>query len=393
MKPEEIIEQKLKELEAKYDAKLKEIEAKAATGETNAEFDAKLQKSQEEAIELKQRLDALETEMNRPGQPQVDEAAEAEARKEFDKFMRKRGYQGDLEIRAMSVDSDPDGGYLVMPTMSSNIITRVFESSPIRQLASVQTISSDALEMMIDDEEAGSGWVGEREARSETDTPQIGMKSIPVHELHASPKATQKLLDDASVNVEAWLAGKVSDKFARMEESAFVAGNGIAKPRGFLTYPAASGYERGKLEQIVSGVAGAFTADGFIDLQNALKEAYQGNAVFVMKRASFGSVRKLKDGQGQYLLGIGADITGVQQMTLLGKPVRFADDMPAVGSNALSCAYGDFRQGYTVVDRVGIRVLRDPYTATPFIKFYTTKRVGGDVTNYEAIKIQKLASA
>lgn len=396
----EILEQKFSELDKKMSDKLKEVDgALKKAGETNAEYDEKLAKAQEEAVVLRQKMDALETAINRPeavGLKAETEVNEAEFKKAFDLYMRKGDASSYGEIKSMNTASDPDGGYLVAPAVSKQIITRVFESSPIRQLASIETISTDSLEFPIDDEEiASGGWVGEQQSRSETSTPQVGLKTIAVHELYAEPRATQKLLDDAQMNIEQWLSNKVSDKFGRDEATAFVSGNGITKPRGFLTYTAwasAGVYERNKIEQINSGASGAFTGDGFIDLQNALKEPFQANAVFLIKRASFGAVRKLKDGDGQYLLGIGGDLTKGQQMTLLGAPVRFADDMPVAAPNSLSVAYGDFRAGYTIVDRVGIRVLRDPFTAKPFVKFYTTKRVGGDVTNFEAIKIQKLSS-
>lgn len=391
----ELLEQKLAEMTAKYDAKLTEITAeKSAIGKLKSETDAKLEKAQADAIEMKQRLDAFETEMNRPGQAGGDDAAEVEARKEFNKFMRKDG-NGNIEIRAMNEGSDPDGGYLVMPTISNQLITRVFESSPMRQLATVETVSGDSLDVLIDDQAAGAEWVGETQEPSETGTPQIGFKNIPVHKLSAKPHATQDFLDDSNMNIEQWLENKVADEFARKEATGYISGSGVKQPRGILTYDnygSPGVYKRNAIEQILSGSSGAFTADGFIEQQNSLKEPYQDNAHWLIKRASFGQVRKLKTSDGQFLLGLGVDLTGKQQMTILGKPVMFADDMPAVAANALSVAYGDFRKGYTVVDRRGISILRDPYTNKPYVIFYTTKRVGGDVTKTEAIKLQKLAA-
>jgi HK97 family phage major capsid protein len=291
-------------------------------------------------------------------------------------------------MKALSVDSDPDGGYLVRPEVSSEIVKKVFESSPVRELASVQTISSDALEIIEDLDEAASGWVGERQARSETDTPQIKKIVIPAHELYANPKASQKLLDDAQVNIESWLQEKVSSKFARDEATAFVTGNGVLKPMGFLSYAAGTGFNQ--VEQVNSGDANLVTDDGLLDLQGALKEDYQANATWLLKRSTLTAIRKLKDGDDNYVWQPGI-ANGVPSL-ILGKPYRLANDMPAVAANALSIAYGDFKMGYQIVDRVGIRVLRDPYTAKPYILFYTTKRVGGAVKNFEAIKIQKIAA-
>jgi HK97 family phage major capsid protein len=344
--------------------------------------------------EKSQKIDALETAMNRPGTEKMDDNKEVERKEIFTKFLR-RGEKSlsEIEKKALSVGSDPDGGYTVSPDMSSAVVSRIFESSPIRQLASIETIGSDSLELLIDDDEAGAAWVGELGTRAETDTPEMGKKVIYAHELHASPRASQKLLDDSALDIERWLGAKVADKFGRTENTAFVSGDGSAKPRGFLTYPAwavADTYERDAIEQIASGSAGAITADGLISLQNALKEQYQTGAAFLMKRASYGDVLKLKDQNDQYLLGFSLADGGRPVMSLLNHRVIFADDMPAVAADALAVAYGDFSVGYKIVDRVGIRMLRDPYSSKPYVVFYTTKRVGGDVVNFEAIKLQKL---
>lgn len=292
-------------------------------------------------------------------------------------------------IKDMVVGSDPRGGYLVRPEVSSSMITRIFETSPIRSVASVQTIASDSLEIIIDDNEAASGgWVGEVDSRAVTDTPQLGKLIIEAHEIFAQPRATQKMLDDAGVDVEAWLQRKVTDVISRAENTAFVLGDGSQKPRGLLNYADAASYgtyERGAIQtKTATGTAGALdNADDLKDLQNGLKEDYQGSAVWLMKRGTFGDVITLKDSQGQYLFQ-SRFINEMDRMVLIGKPVIFADDMPAVAANALAVAYGDFGRGYTVVDRTGFRVIRDPYTAKPYVLFYTTKRTGGDVTSYDS---------
>lgn len=313
----------------------------------------------------------------------------------FDTFLRKgEEVMGPDERKALSVGSDPDGGYVVNPDLSGRIVMKVFESSPMRAYASIQAISSDALEGIFDLGEAGSGWVGETDSRAETSTPQLGKWRIPAHELYAKPKATQKLLDDASINMEQWLAGKVAEKFARDEAAAFVSGSGVNKPRGFLTYPDGSTLP-GTIEQFASGASGALASapsggDVLINALYGLKAQYRANAVWFMNRATAALVRKAKDSDGSYLWQPG--IQAGQPATLLGYPMASFEDMPAPAANSLSIAVGDMREAYQIVDRIGIRTLRDPYSAKPYVEFYTTKRVGGDVVNFEALKLIKLGS-
>lgn len=288
---------------------------------------------------------------------------------------------------------NPDGGYWLRPELANFTIDRVFETSRMRQIASVLTISGESLEIIVDDDEAEGEWVGEVDVRNETGTPQIGVNKIFAHELSAKPKASQRMLDDAGFDVEAWLGNKVADIFSRMENTSFVVGNGAKKPRGFLDYPAWSSietYERNALAQLNSGTSAAFDGDDVIDLQNLLLEDYQLNAVWVMNRKTWPAIMKLKNSQGDYLLNPLILAQGAAKI-LLGNPVLFFADMPIEAANSLSVAYGDFRKGYTILDRIGIRILRDPFTNKPYVVFYTTKRVGADVTNYDSIKILKLA--
>lgn len=306
----------------------------------------------------------------------------------YPSYLRKDNKGFDHEqVKTMSVGNDPNGGFLVTPTISSRMLTKIYESSPIRELAYIETISSDKLELPIDDGEADAGWVGETQARPETGTPEVGSQTIEVFEMYAKPKATQKLLEDASINIEGWLGNKIGQKFGRMEATAFVSGNGMRKPRGFLTYPA--GTNRRQIEQVISGHATAITFDGLIKLTIALKEYYSGGAVFLMRRASIGSVMLLKDGNGQYIWR--PNVEAGKPSLLLGYSVREAADMPAVNAGALPIAFGNFNAGYTIVDRLGVTTLVDPYSAKPFVEFYTRKRVGGDVTTFEAIKLLKVS--
>ena len=313
----------------------------------------------------------------------------------FDRFLRKGEEVMSVDERkALSVGTDPDGGYVVNPDLSGRIVMKVFETSPMRAYASIQVISTDALEGLFDLEEASSGWVGETDARSETNTPQLGKWRIPVHELYAKPKATQKLLDDASINMEAWLASKVAEKFARDEANAFVVGNGVGKPRGFLTYGSGTTLP-GTIEQFPTGSSGAFAAapnggDVLINALYGLKAQYRANATWFMNRATMTLTRKLKDNDGAYLWSPG--IAAGQPASLLGYPVASFEDMPDPAANSLSIAVGDMREAYQIVDRLGIRTLRDPYSAKPYVEFYTTKRVGGDVVNFEALKLVRFGA-
>lgn len=302
----------------------------------------------------------------------------------------------EAEIKTLIAGSNVDGGFFIRPERSATMIKRIFESSAMRSIANIETTSGDVMEFIIDDDEAASGgWVGEVEARTgPTDTPQIGKLTIPAHEQFSEPKATQKMLDDAGFDIEAWLSRKVSDKMIRVENTAFVNGDAAQKPQGFLVLPAwasAGVYERFKLEQVDSGSNGLFVADTIKLLQTSLIEEYQTRAVWTVKRIEWQKIITLKDGEGAYLLDPRSLKTG-DSLILLGKPVMFFDDMPVAGTGSLSLAYGDFSVGYTILDRIGFRVIRDNVTQKGFIKFYTTKRTGGAVTNFESIKIQKLSA-
>lgn len=366
------------------------LRQKADKGAVDALTEAKLGRLNDEIDRLRDDLDRARASLARPAAEASAGAEASEHRAALRAYLRKGDETALARIahKALSVESDPEGGYLVTGEMAERIVATVFESSPIRRIAAVESISTDSLEMLVDKDEAGAGWVAETEARAETASPDLAKIVIPVHEIYAEPRATQKLIDDASIDIENWLAGKVAEKFARMEAAAFVGGSGVGQPRGFLTYPAGAAW--GQIEQINSGSAGAVTADGVIDLQHALKEAYSANAVWLANRLALRDLRKLKDVDGQYLWQPGLQAGSTD--TLLGRPVYAASDMPAPAANSLSIAYGDFARGYQIVDRIGVRVLRDPFTAKPYVKFYTTKRVGGDVVNFEAIKLQKLAA-
>jgi HK97 family phage major capsid protein len=327
----------------------------------------------------------------------LDEAGFAAYKSALDHYYRegKENLTAE-EVKTLQVGSDPDGGYFVTPDMTGRTVKKVFETSPIRQIASIQTISTDSLEGIEDTDEAGAGYAGEQAQGSDTKTPQVGKWAIPVYWLDTEPKATQQMLDDANIDIEAWLAGKVGDKLGRFENSEFV--NGAAKIDGFVGgYTAASdsgsGVTWGQIGYTGTGTNGDFASsnggDAIHTLVGLLKNAYLPNAKFVTRRSVITKIRKLKDQYGQYLWQ--PSFQAGQPETLVGYPVVRAEDMPALATGSLSMAFGDFAQAYQIVDRSGIRVLRDPYTAKPFIKFYTTKRTGGGVVNFEAIKLLKFA--
>lgn len=410
------------------------IKAKA-DGKALGDFEAKLAKIDKDLSDLGEAKTAIESalaKLNRPGAgggEEKQEAFELEL-KSFNDARRASRVQGadksdataedyahyknafweyqrkgnidwlSLEERkAMSVGTDADGGYLVPAPTMGRIVTKVFELSPIRQIANVQAISGDALEGVNDLDEASYGWVGETGTRSDTNTPQVGKYRIEAHEMYAQPKATQKLLDDAAVDIEAWLAGKVANKFARAEGAAFITGTGIAQPRGFTAYTTAATSDAsrawGQLEHVKTGANGDFAAstpaDILFDLIAAFKTPYLQNAKWVTRREVIAKIRKFKEATtNAYMWQPG--LQAGQPDRLLGYPIVMAQDMPALATDSLSLAFGDFMEGYQIVDRIGMRTLRDPFTDKPYVKFYTTRRVGGGVVNFEAIKFLKFAA-
>jgi HK97 family phage major capsid protein len=372
------------------DARLHDLERKGHADPLYSEHLAKIN----EAIDnQKSRLDQIETANARPGaslggSPVSGEVA-SEYKSAFRNYLRKGMDAGleTLQTKALS-STNADGGYLITPEMSETIVQIVNEISPMRELARVETISTDSLDVIEDDELPGASWVAETAARLDTTTHQINKNTITVHEMYASPKATQKLIDDASIDVEEWVARRVAEKFAALEATSFIAGDGSGKPRGILDYAAGTTFGT-EIEQVQSGTDAVVTADSLIQLYYALKEEYAKNATFLMNRTVLQSVRLLKEATtNQYLWTPG--LAAGTPDNLLGVPVKTAADMPVAADTSLSVAIADFKQAYLIVDRVGVRILRDPFTDKPYVKFYTTKRVGGEVVNTDAIKLLSL---
>jgi HK97 family phage major capsid protein len=384
------------EFKSENDHRLKAIEQRKSDGlndEKLARIDAALHGHQ-------QQLDAISLNRARPaleGRRTSEGASAREHKSAFDDYVRSGEAAGlrALEIKAMSVGSNPDGGYLVPPELETEIGQRLATISPIRGLASVRAISSTVYKKPFMTAGPATGWVGETDPRTQTASAVLDALSFPAMELYAMPAATATLLEDSSVNLDQWLAGEVDQVFAEQEGIAFVTGDGVNKPKGFLaaTTVANTSWTWGNIGYIASGAAGAFPAsnpsDVLVDLIYALRAGYRQNATFVMNRKTQSTVRKFKDSTGNYLWQPPA--APGNRSNLIGFPLADTEDMPDVGANSLSIAFGDFRRGYLIVDRAGVRVLRDPFTAKPYILFYTTKRVGGGVQDFDAIKLLKFA--
>lgn len=289
-----------------------------------------------------------------------------------------------IEGKALSRGHDPDGGYLVPPEQTSMIIKKVFETSPMRQVCTVETIGRDRLQILEDINDMAGGWTYEQGSRSETDTAEIGKRDILVHELYAMPKATQQILDDSVMNLESWMSEKQGDKFARLENTAFVTGTGVGQPRGFTTYDAGT-TNPGQIERVTTAADDTLDDVDLVSLLYKLKGPYRNNATWAFNRNTLAVIAKIQDGQGRFVFQPGLQL-GTPN-SLLGRPMVEFNDMADIANGTLPVAIADWKAAYTVVDRKGITVLRDPFTSKGFVLFYTTKRVGGDVTNFEAVKM------
>lgn len=383
------------------DQQMAEIKKTGAADPLLAEKVEKINASITSLQAEKDRLDKIEAAMNR-GEFGGGNHGEVKAKKEheaaFNNYFRKGVDSNlrDLEVQAaLTTQIDEDGGFTVTEEMDSEISRELKVVSAMRSVARVMTIGAKTFKRWHSVGGAGSGWVGEEEDREETSTPKLKELVFEAMMLYAEPITTQDILDDSGLNIAAWLSGEVGIEFAEQEGIAFISGNGVKKPRGLLGYPTvANGSQSfGQIGFIASGASGAFAssnpADKLIDLEMSLKAGYRSNAKWMMNDLTQGAVRKLKDTEGNYLWRPGLE-PGAPAI-LLGKEVVSDDNMPDIAANSLSIAFGDFNRGYLIVDRAGVRVLRDDLTKKGFVKYYTTKRVGGGVNNSEAIKLMKFA--
>jgi HK97 family phage major capsid protein len=322
---------------------------------------------------------------------------------DFGKYLRqgKDGVDMHAWVRQdFQVAVDGDGGFLVPPDMSGRIVTRLYETSSLRGLAFVQNTSRSELMGIADTADISFWWAGEAEPDQDATNTTLGEYQIQVEELRTQPKASLRMLSDAAVNVESWLGMKAADRFARAENDAFINGSGSKRPRGLVTYTtnttADGARSWGVMQHVNTGASGAFKAaasdpaDCLIDLVATLKPAYLGNARWLARRATFAAIRRIKATDGQYLWQ--PSLAAGTPSTIMGYPIVEAEDMPAIAANSLAVAFGDFREGYTIVDREGISILRDPYTSKGYVKFFTRKRVGGGVVNFDAIKFLRFGT-
>jgi HK97 family phage major capsid protein len=299
------------------------------------------------------------------------------------------------EIKAMSVGIDPSGGYGVTPQLSQDIVRRLYNLSPIRQICRVVEVGSfDSYQEPMQIGDTGAIWVGESQSRPDSGTPTLGMLDVPVNEIYSTQPVTQRLLDDSRFDISSFVVERVSERMARAEGTAFVAGTGVNQPFGFMNYPTdpAADFVRdhNKLQSIVSGGATTITLDGIKNLYWALRAPHRVNGSWVMSSATANSLDTLKDLYGHYLWR--DSVTAGVPPTLLGRPVYFSEDMPAIGAGNLPIAFGNFTAGYVIADKPGVRFLRDPFSSKPSVIFYAYKRVGGGVSDTDAIKVLKISA-
>ena len=385
------------------DARLDEIERKSSA---DALLEEKVARIDQAVGAAQARLDRVVSEGRRPelggGSPsdpalgRATSPMKGEEKAAFDGYL-KTGASFGLEMKAGLSTASNSAGYVVPEQTERAIERRLMAGSPMREIATVRTVGAGVFRKPVSTAGVASGWVAETAARPETDPATLALLEFPSADLYANPAATQSLLDDALIDLDEWLAAEVEDAFAAQETQAFVTGDGVNKPKGFLSYDivAEADHEWGEIGYVASGAAGAFAStsptDRLIDLVYAPKAQYRPNGRFVMNRKTVSAVRKFKDADGNYIWQP-AQRAG-ETASLLGYRVTEIETMPDIAANSAAIAFGDFQRGYLIVDRAGVRVLRDPYSAKPYVLFYTTKRVGGGVQNFDAIKVMKFAAS
>jgi HK97 family phage major capsid protein len=378
-------------------------EAKAAMAGFLKEFSTFQGEVKSTLKHQEERLTMLNAKTMTYGRPALSARAEVEAphQKAFNAYLRSGDDDGlrglTLEGKAMSTAVAADGGYLVDPQTSERIQSMLMSTASLRSLANVVQVEATSFDVIVDRSEVGSGWATETAATTETATPIIERISIKLHELAAMPKASQRLLDDSAFDVEGWLAEKIATRFIRAEAAAFISGDGVDKPKGILlpTKVANASWTWGNIGYVPTGASADFAttnpADCIINLVYALGADYRANGTFVMNSKTVGAVRKLKDADGRFLWSDG--LAAGEASRLMGYPVLVCEDMPDVAANAFPVAFGDFRAAYTIAERPDLRILRDPFSAKPNVLFYANKRVGGDITDFAAIKLLRVATS
>lgn len=385
-------------LEASFDAILQaeEHEERIAALETGLDgIKGDVDAIRAESETMRERIERLARSGSRPSLGGGEDKA-PETKSFVDQYLR-RGLEAG--VKSFSASTGPDGGFAVPREIDALIARTLADISPIRSIAQVVQTGTAGYRKLVTTGGTPSGWVSETAARPETDTPAFAEIAPPSGELYANPAASQAMLDDAAFDVESWLAGEIAEEFARAEGAAFVGGNGTNRPRGFLngtpTPQDDAARAFGTLQYVASGADGNFASaapeDRLVDLVHALRPAYRQGASFVMNSSTLARIRKMKSDDGAFLWQ--PSLAAGQPATLLGYPVVEAEDMPDIGANSLSIAFGNFRAGYLIAERSATTILRDPFTNKPFVHFYATKRIGGQVMNSEAIKLMKFAAS
>lgn len=393
------VEQVAQELQAKFDAfKEKNDKRLEAVEQEKGKLAGEVETLNGKLSELDELKSALEEELKQVKRPTGGSQSKAasEHKTAFIGFMRKGKDDGlrELERKALQVGVDEDGGYAVPEELDRTILNLLKDEVVMRQEATTITVGGANYKKLVNLGGTASGWVGETDARPETDASKLGQIEPFMGEIYGNPQATQTMLDDAFFNVEDWINSELAIEFAEQEEIAFTSGNGTKKPKGFLAYASTLDPDKtrafGTLQHILSGAATGVTADAIIKLVYTLRKVHRNGAKFMMNNNSLFAIRILKDSEGNYLWRPGLELG--QPSSLAGYGVAENEQMPDIAADAKAIAFGNFKRGYTIVDRIGTRILRDPYTKKPFVGFYTTKRTGGMLVDSQAIKLLQIGT-
>ena len=388
LSPENPLETKADPLEASFDAVL--------IAEETEQHGQAIAALRGDVDGLKGQVDAIGKVAARPALDGAKGMPSSSAAQDFVAKYLRRGEQAGVELKSFSGVSGPEGGFAVPQEIDALIGATLKDISPIRSIATVVQTGTAGYRKLVTTGGTPSGWVSETAARPETDTPDFNEIAPPSGELYANPAASQTMLDDAAFDVEAWLADEIAREFARAEGAAFISGSGVNQPRGFLNAAVTDESDDvrafGSLQYVPSGAAGSFASeDVLVDLVHTLRPAYRQGASFVMNSATLAQIRKFKTADGAFLWQ--PSLASGQPATLLGYPVVEAEDMPDIAADSLAIAFGNFRAGYLIAERRATHILRDPFTNKPFVHFYATKRVGGQLMNSEAIKLMQFSAS
>ncbi|WP_341756694.1 MULTISPECIES: phage major capsid protein [unclassified Candidatus Tisiphia] len=372
----ELIEVSIVTFPANYHAKIshitKQIDSILMENTMDTELMTKQNSNEMKLNELQKKVYNLENFLSRP---EIGGMQDIEHKAAFNNYIRK-GSQSELIEKSLNSGAE-EGGVLLVPALYNSIITEINARSPMRQLASIETISSNALDIVIEEGSFASGWVGDLQAREETAASKLKQQRIFVHELYAQPKASQTLIDDSAIRIENWLTERLRDSFVKAENDAFINGDGKKRPKGILPK------DHDKIQQFDMG--NRVTAEKLLDFINLLDEEYLANATFLMNRTTLSEIQKLQDNNGRFIWQ--QSLSDSLKQTIFGISVLCCSEMPPIKEGNMAIAIGDFKSAYKIIDRGGINIMRDPYTDKPFVKFYAVKRVGGDVVNQSAIKL------